>query len=970
MTRAAALGSSLIRTEVRTLPDRLDAAGQKLSEEAERLLARPLKIRTIKGYSVELPALMAATSLDSLRPRLQRVLADPVLHEVDVLSATAPVPSCPRGFSRVEVVKRPGVMDPAAVSVQRALKAVGIPALHVRSYRAFCIEGLKDRAELHDLARRLLANVLIEEIRVHPTEPIVAAIELRPVEFERREIPILKASDEELMRISKAGMLALDLVEMQTIRAHFREQGREPTDVELETLAQTWSEHCKHKTLTSAIEIDGRHYDNLLKDTIFAATRRLARPYCLSVFKDNAGVVEFDDEYAVTFKVETHNHPSALEPYGGAGTGIGGVIRDTLGTGRCARPILSTDVFCVGPLHLGESDLPQGTLPPRRILQGVVAGVRDYGNQMGIPTTNGAVFVHADYRCNPLVFCGNVGLIPRNLIEKQARPGDRIFVLGGRTGRDGIHGATFSSEGLDSSSEQVASGAVQIGNAIEEKRLMDACLEARDLSLFTAITDCGAGGLSSAVGEMGADCGAEVELSKVPLKYHGLTPGEIWISEAQERMVIAVPPNHVRRLIEVCAIHQVEATDLGQFTDSGRLRITYQGVLVADLSMSFLHHGVPRSKRKARIPALAQVHEPLPKDLDCEALLLRLLETPDITSKEEIVRQYDHEVLSGSVIKPLVGPSMFGPSDACVVAPRLGSTRGIAVGCGMSPTLGRLDCYQMALHSIDEAVRNVIAVGGRFDRIVLLDNFAWPTVADEETLGTLVLAAEACRDAALCFGTPFISGKDSLNNQTRTEQGVIAIPPTLLISALTLVDDVTRCVTMDLKSARSALYVVGRTRQGLGGSRLLDQLELEGGQVPGVDLDSARRIHQTVADSIAKGLVLSCHDLSEGGLGVALAEMAIAGDVGATVTLKTVPRLPEVDDDAQLLFAESPSRYLLEVANDRVQEFEPLWMGLPCGLVGMTSDNRQLTVSGLSGQPMFSTSLTQLAMAFRKGLGL
>src|SRR6185369_9804728 len=365
--------------------------------------------------------------------------------------------------------------------------------------------------------------------------------DLAPARVARVEVPLRAAGDAELARISADGLLALDLAEMRAIRDQFAKESRDPTDVELETLAQTWSEHCKHKTLTSAVELAGdgapRKYANLLRDTIFAATKQLARDWCLSVFRDNAGVVAFDDDYAVTFKVETHNHPSALEPYGGAGTGVGGVIRDTLGTGLGAKPILSTDVFCVGPQELREEQLPKGTLPPRRILQGIVAGVRDYGNRMGIPTANGAVFVHPDYRTNPLVFCGSVGFIPRDRIAKAARKGDHVFVLGGRTGRDGIHGATFSSLSLDAASATVASGAVQIGNAIEEKKLLDAVLDARDHDCFSAVTDCGAGGLSSAVGEMADELGAEVELSRVPLKYQGLTPGEIWISEAQELMV-------------------------------------------------------------------------------------------------------------------------------------------------------------------------------------------------------------------------------------------------------------------------------------------------------------------------------------------------------------------------------------------------------------------------------------------------
>src|SRR5262245_60267858 len=861
MVEPSAKPSPFVRVEVRTRPGLPDATSRTTTEQARRLLGKEVEVAVVRGVSLAFAAEELPRAPEG-HARLHAVLADPVLHDSAVLPADAPVPAPPAGFRRIDVLRRPGVMDPAADSVVRALAAVGLRCRSARNYRAFLVRGATTE-ELERLGARLLANPLIEEVRVDPRQSVVPLAELPSAAFARVEVPLAAADDEALRRISADGLLALDLEEMKAIQTFFRQERRDPTDVELETLAQTWSEHCKHKTLTSAVTVTGdgapRTYENLLKETIFAATRALKRDWCLSVFRDNAGVVAFDDDHAVTFKVETHNHPSALEPYGGAGTGIGGVIRDTLGTGLGAKPILSTDVFCVGPLSMKEEELPPGTLPPRRILQGIVAGVRDYGNRMGIPTANGAVFVHPDYRTNPLVFCGNVGLIPRDKVAKAAQKGDRIFVLGGRTGRDGIHGATFSSLALDAASSTVASGAVQIGNAIEEKKLLDAVLEARDLGHFTAVTDCGAGGLSSAVGEMGAELGAEVELSRVPLKYQGLSPGEIWISEAQERMVLAVKPERVQALQELCRIHQVEATELGTFTGTGRLRLTWNGAAVADLPMQFLHDGLPRKARRARVERVAAPPRPPLDGVDCAKALIGLLASPDVTSKEEIVRQYDHEVLAGSAVKPLVGPGGFGPSDACVVAPRLGSRRGIAVGCGLSPTTGALDPHAMALLAVDEAVRNVVSVGGRFDRIALLDNFAWPAVADEAGLGSIARCAEGCRDAALAYGAPFISGKDSLHNETRIGSAVIRIPPTLLVSALTLIDDVTKAVTMDAKRDEGLLVIVGETRDEFGGSRLLQLLGWRGGEVPRVDLTAARAIHAAVAAAIGRGLVRSCH---------------------------------------------------------------------------------------------------------------
>jgi phosphoribosylformylglycinamidine synthase len=968
--------SPFVRVEVRTRPGFPDAAARTTTEKARRLLGKEVAVEVVRGFSLAFAPEALPRAPDGLA-KLHAVLADPVLQETALLAADAAVPAPPAGFRRIDVLRKPGVMDPAADSVLRALAAVGLPCRSARNYRGFLVRGATT-AELERIGVQLLANPLIEEVRVDPKQAVVPFSELPSAPFARVTIPLLAADDRELKRISADGLLALDLEEMRAIQAFFRKEGRDPTDVELETLAQTWSEHCKHKTLTSAVTITGdgapRRYENLLKDTIFAATRELKRDWCLSVFRDNAGVVAFDDDYAVTFKVETHNHPSALEPYGGAGTGIGGVIRDTLGTGLGARPILSTDVFCVGPLEMKEEELPPGTLPPRRILQGIVAGVRDYGNRMGIPTANGAVFVHPDYRTNPLVFCGNVGILPRDKIAKAAQQGDRVFVLGGRTGRDGIHGATFSSLALDAASSTVASGAVQIGNAIEEKKLLDAVLEARDLGHYTAITDCGAGGLSSAIGEMGDELGADVELAHVPLKYQGLTPGEIWISEAQERMVLAVRPERAAALKELCRVHQVEATDLGVFSGSGRLRLTWHGTVVADLSMRFLHDGLPKRTRPARVAAVAAAPRAPFAGVDCTQSLIGLLASPDVTSKEEIVRQYDHEVLAGSAVKPMVGPGGFGPSDGCVVAPRLGSRRGVAVGCGLSPTTGAADPYAMALLSIDEAVRNVVAVGGRFDRIALLDNFAWPAVDGEAALGSIARCAEACRDAALAYGAPFISGKDSLHNETRWEtksgNAVIRIPPTLLVSALTLLDDVTKAVTMDAKAADDLLLLVGTTRDEFGGSRLLQLLGRTGGTVPRVDLAEGRAIHAAVAGAIARGLVRSCHDLCEGGLAVAVAESCLAGGLGATVNLGSVPRSAGLDDDAAILFSESAPRYLLETTFAQLDALEELLAAVPHAVIGTLTAQPRLVVSGFTTRPLINVKLDELTRAYRTGLGV
>ena len=665
--------------------------------------------------------------------------------------------------------------------------------------------------------------------------------------------------------------------------------------------------------------------------------------WLVSVFADNAGVVRFDDDFDVCFKVETHNHPSAIDPYGGANTGLGGVIRDPLGTGLGAKPICNTDVFCVAPPDTPGDSLPGGVLHPRRILKGVVAGVRDYGNRMGIPTVNGALVGHPAYLANPLVFCGTVGVLPRGMAEKSVEAGDRIVAIGGRTGRDGIHGATFSSVELTAESESISGGAVQIGNAIAEKMILDVVLQARDRGLFRSITDCGAGGFSSAVGEMGAELGAVVELDRAPLKYEGLSYTEIWISEAQERMVLAVPPKNLPDLVALCESEGVEATDLGEFVDTGRLTLKYQGTVVGDLSMHFLHEGRPAVVRKATYEPVEPRPIPLPDDADYTKDLLAILGTWDVCSKEWIVRQYDHEVQARTVVKPLVGVGDDGPGDASVVLPVAGSTRGLAISCGINPRYGLIDPYAMAGCAIDEAVRNCVSVGADPDRIAILDNFCWGNTERPETLGSLVRAAEGCRDVALAYGTPFISGKDSLYNEYTHEGKSLAIPGTLLISAMGQVPDVRKCVTMDLKEPGNFLLLVGETRDELGGSHWAMVRGLEGGNVPRVDPEVAPRVFRAVHEAISRGLVRSCHDLSEGGLAVALAEMAIAGGLGVT-GLFTEVFVPLTHPAAVALFSESPTRFLLESRPKDFQEILSIFRGFTRDLIGVVAEQPRLLI--------------------------
>jgi phosphoribosylformylglycinamidine synthase len=611
---------------------------------------------------------------------------------------------------------------------------------------------------------------------------------------------------------------------------------------------------------------------------------------------------------------------------------------------------------------------------PRRTARRVVAGVRDYGNRMGVPTVNGAVFFDSRYIGNPLVFCGSVGLLPIDRAQKgAARKGDRIVVLGGRTGRDGIHGATFSSDVLTDKHGEQFSHAVQIGNAITEKKMLDVILAARDNpggSLFHAITDCGAGGLSSAVGEMGSETGAAVHLDRAPLKYDGLSYAEIWISEAQERMVLAVQPDRLAALKSLAARHDVEAIDIGEFDGSGRLTLYYRGEVVGDMDMHFIHEGLPKPVRKAiwedpTPPSVIRIAPPA----DLGRALHELLSAPTIASKHWIIRQYDHEVQGGTVIKPLVGPRNSGPGDAAVIMPVADSQKAAALAVGCQPRFGDLNPYQMALNSIDEAIRNIVCVGGNPQRIALLDNFCWPKCSDRIHLGALVRACQACYDGAIAFRTPFISGKDSLSNEFITEDGTrICIPYTLLISAIGVVDDVARCITMDAKKPGHRLVLVGITRRELGGSHYLMLQNHLGRNVPTVDLAAAPNVHRAVGRAISRGLVRSAHDLSEGGLGVAVAEMLLAGGLGARIKLSPVISSEDAREDHVLLFSETPTRYLLEVAPSHLEELQSVLGDIPMADIGELTRDPRLIIESLRNEVLIDESVEALEESWHRPL--
>jgi len=985
------------RIEVRPAADEPDPLGEAACRDAAEILPGVSAVHSARVFLIE----------GQLTPGRVQAITDELL--ADPVSQTATVGVSDAAGPVVEVHYLPGVMDPVAQSTRDAilemLPDLDAEHLQVRTGFRYDVDSRGDLTDvqLHQFAERFLANSVIQAIHEQPYQPD-RFVDTQPYTLNVTHVPIRELNSDELKKLSRDGHLFLSLDEMLAIQQYYRDAEREPTDIELETLAQTWSEHCVHKTLKSriryksddggqgsAIHFAGRPghtvhddgsvtIDNLLRSTIAAATKQLMSEelegWCVSVFEDNAGIVKFDNEDGVCIKVETHNHPSAIEPYGGAATGIGGCIRDILGTGLAAKPIANTDVFCVANPGIKPEDLPKGVLHPKRVLRRVVDGVRDYGNRMGIPTVNGAVWFHDNYLGNPLVFAGCIGIIPLDKCFGNARPGDRIIALGGRTGRDGIHGATFSSAELTDTHADEFSHAVQIGNAITQKKVMDVILQARDHQrgcLFHAITDCGAGGFSSAVGEMGEKVGAAVTLETAPLKYDGLSYVEIWISEAQERMVMAVAPENLQALRELCESEDVEMCDLGEFglhddKSEPQLALTYKGTEVGRLSMHLLHDGIPTPVREATWKSDAETKSQSDEvrsssgsnttsslSHSVSSSLLGLLSHPNIASKHWIVKQYDHEVQGASVVKPLVGPQQDGPSDAAVLRPKLSSDRGIAIASGLATGLGegtastQGDAYHMVLAAIDECVRNAVCVGADPKRIAILDNFCWPSCDDPQQLGSVVRAAEACYDGALAYRTPFVSGKDSLNNQFTTDDGkVITIPPTMLITGLGIVDDVARCVTMDAKAVGNVLLIVGTTTAALGGSHLqmIDAKScVANDELSVVDLEAGPRNARAVASLIAEGLVAAAHDCSDGGLLVAAAEMAFAGRVGLDLDVAALPTTGDVDDNAKC-FAETPSRYLLEVAPENTGDVQSKLQeaGAPFAVIGAFAEHNRLTL--------------------------
>jgi len=976
-----------------------DALGEKVRKRIRDNLGLTVQsVNTISVYTIDADLSPAQLEMVASGP-----FSDPIIHEYAIDRPLA------QSFDwLIEVGFRPGVTDNVGKTAREAIELRLDLKLKEgeKAYTSiqYLIKGDLKEPEVEKICTGLLGNPLIQRFEAIPyhlwngrrgieaTVPRVRIdqkIEVQEIDLER--------DDRDLLELSHERVLALSLPELKAIQAYLkrdsvlRERGQfdlggKITDVELEALAQTWSEHCKHKIFNAVIEYtdergEAEVIESLFNTYIKGATEKIRKErgredLCVAVFDDNAGVVRFNDAHNLVFKVETHNTPSALDPYGGALTGIVGVNRDPFGTGKGAKLIFNVDTFCFAPPHYSKS-LPPRLFHPRRVYEGVREGVEHGGNKSGIPTINGCVVFDDRYAGKPLVYCGTGGIMPTEIQGepthvKNIVPGDLIVMTGGRIGKDGIHGATFSSEELH---EESPTAAVQIGDPITQKKMTEFLLKARDLGLYHSITDNGAGGLSCSVGEMGRHIGCMLELEKAPLKYTGLNPWEILLSEAQERMTLAVPPSKIEAFLQLAEKMDVEATVLGEFTNTGKFHVLYGGKTVGYLDMNFLHQGVPRMRLKATWEPKAFPEPQLPMPDDLTEILRRMLSRFNICSKEYIIRQYDHEVQGGSVVKPLVGKENDGPGDAAVIKPVLDTYEGVVVSNGVCPRYSDIDTYHMTACAIDEAIRNNVAVGGNINHMVGLDNFCWPDpVQSEKTpdgeykLAQLVRANKALFHYTTAFGVPCISGKDSMKNDYLIGNIKISIPPTVLFSVMAKIEDVRKAVTMDAKRPGDLVYALGETFDELGGSEYYAMMEYVGNAVPKVDAYRAKDLYRRLNEATEKGLVASCHDCSDGGLGVALAETAFAGMFGMEIDLRKVPAAG-LDRDDLVLFSETQSRLVVTVSPHNKDAFEALFKGVVYGLLGQVTSAPVFTVTGLGGREIIRARIQDLKDAWKRPLG-
>jgi phosphoribosylformylglycinamidine synthase len=945
--------------------------------------------------------LVNAPGAEGVIDRVGALLVQPVTQAFTVNS-----PYVPENFTcAVEIGYLPGVTDNVSHTVRESIEDLLKTPLDreksvfssVTYFLTGNISSESARAIAKELHNPLIQRSVIlykdEYIKENGFGNMIPVVSIH--ERGEADVVSLNVGADELSAIAREGIkdsdgtrrgpLALDMMSMNVIIDYFKKENRQPTDIELESIAQTWSEHCKHTIFAAKIDdVDEGVFKRYIREATIKIRRdKGEKDFCRSVFTDNAGGIDFDENFIVADKVETHNSPSALDPFGGSITGIVGVNRDAMGFGMGARPIANRYGFCFAnpfdrsPVYRDRAKT-NPLLTPRRIMDGVIKGVNAGGNTSGIPTPQGFVYFDDRYKGKPLVFVGTVGLIPKfvngkSSVEKTAMPGDIIVMAGGRVGRDGIHGATFSSEALTSGSPATA---VQIGDPITQKKLSDAIVrEARETGLYNSITDNGAGGLSCSVAEMAKESGGfEVDLELVPLKYPGLAPWQIWVSESQERMTLSVPPAKLDEFIKLMERRGVEAAAIGKFTGGSRGIVRYHGKVIFDLDMNFLHEGLPRKELTTRAPSRRSDKPDFAQPADMNEIFIKMNSRLNTASYEFISSQYDHEVQANSVVKPLQGPGRVNGS-ASVIRPVPDSYKGVVLSQGLYPSYSEMDPYLMAACSIDTAVRNAVSVGGSVDTMAILDNFCWCDSNNPERLSQLLDAARACYDTAVAYGTPFISGKDSMFNDFKgfDENGnekAISIPPTLLVSSIGVIEDVRNCQTIDFKKAGDFIYLAGATYEETGGSEylslmgeLLNGRAFAGERVPAVDPELFIKIYRSAEAALNKGIIASSVSIERGGLGTAAARASMAGLLGFEIDLSKMKGDFSRDDFA--LFSESQGRLLFSVSPENAAAFEEIFKGLPAAKIGEVRADGKITVRGIQGQTIIDAQLDKLTAAYR-----
>lgn len=991
------------RLEIRLKPELMDAEGTKIRQRAADYFNLPVKnIRVIRVLTID-------ADLDE--HQLNRLQRDIFTNPVTDISSFSPLA---KDFDwLIWIGFRPGVRDTAGSTAVEAIEdLLKIKLKHGESLytsKLYEIQGDLTKEQTALVANEILANDIIQQWKViskkdwNPNEGIGLIVPKVILNHTPQMNTIAIGSDEELKKISTERSLALQDMDIPTIRQYFlrediladrKKQGLQlPTDVELEYISQARSDHCNHNTFKGLFryhDVSTDHQetvDNLFKTCIEAPTLQIKeeKDWVISVLWDNAGVARFDENHYYVITGETHNSPSNMEAYGGAITGIVGIYRDPMGTGKGSKLIMGMYGYCVGQRDYHGKLKPR--LHPRRLLDGVIEGVKDGGNKSGIPTPFGQVIFDDGYMGKCLVFVTDMGIMPAMVDNesshtKATQPGDLIIMAGGRVGKDGIHGVTAASETY---TEHTPAGHVQIGDPYTQKKMHDFLLEARDEGLIAYITDNGGGGLSSSIGESARfSNGCRVDLDKVPLKYEGLDQWEIWVSESQERMTIGIKPEHLDRFMALSAKHAVESTVIGEYTDSGYLRLDYEGKTCAFVKMDFLESDFPKWEFDAEWtpPEMRGLKEPvISEPTQHGALLKNMLSRPNICSKNWITRQYDHEVQGGSVIKPLVGKHRDIPTDAIVVRPILDSLKGIASTQALNPFYSAIDTYHMTAVTIDEAVRKVLAVGGDPDHIGGVDNFCWPTIQyhpDQNPDGKykaaqLVRSNWALRDYCLAFGIPLLSGKDSMYIDGNLEgpfgeKRKVSGMPTLLFTVSSVIQDIGKCITMDAKFPGDLIYVLGETKNELGGGECYQMMGELGLHVPTVKVEDVQPLYRALYTSIQQGLVSSAHAVARGGLGVHLALVAMGGDLGMDVHLKDVP-CPVPLPDTHRLYSESAGRFVVTIGPAQKQAFEKLFTGMPINCIGTISDSKQLRIQGGNGSWILEEDVSELKACWKRPFG-